>query len=601
MHTDDRGPPPWALLAAGVAIVYSQTLSAPFLLDDRLSVIENHSIRHLWPIWSALTPPNEAGVGGRALLNLSFAVNYAINGTAVTGYHIVNLLIHILACVTLFALVRSTLARPILAKRFGSSAAPLALAIAAIWALDPIQTESVTYISERAESLMGLFYLLTLYFFSRGADARGTVGGLRWYALATLACAAGLATKEVAVSAPLMVLLYDRTFISGSFRGAFKRNSAFYLALAATLLLLEPRIVSLMKISVVYGVGFGGAISPLGYALTECRVIVKYILLAIWPAPLVFDYGPCTPSTFHEVWPYVIVVVSLAAATVVAVCRSPILGFAGCWFLLILAPTSSIVPIVGQAMAENRMYLPLAGVAALVVLGAFALLGRPCLPILAILAFCLAVASVCRNEVYLSELAIWDDTVAKAPENPRAHYNLGNIYSQLPGRTDDAIAQYEKELQLRADYPEGHNNLGSELSKIPGRINEAIAQYQEALRLRPDFAEAHNNMGNALQELPGRTNEAIAQYKEALHLRPDYPEAHSNLGGALRCIPGKTGEAINEFEEALRLDPDLLQAHSALWQILSGIPGRGKEAMRHHDAIIRLRNAGDRLQNEPRS
>src|ERR1035441_2570568 len=220
------------ILAAGAIAVYSRTLSVPLILDDPLSIADNASIRRLWPIWPVLSPPDEAGVGGRPMLNLTYALNYAVGGASVSGYHVVNLLIHVLAGVTLFALVRHTLLRPVLAQRFGSSANALALAVSAIWAWHPLQTESVTYISQRAESLMGLFYMLTLYCFIRGAEADGTGSRRIWFSLSVLACAAGIGTKEVMVTAPLLVFLYDRTFISGSFSGAWRRNWPPYLALA---------------------------------------------------------------------------------------------------------------------------------------------------------------------------------------------------------------------------------------------------------------------------------------------------------------------------------------------------------------------------------
>ena len=210
-----------AQLAAGPLAVYSRTFSSPLLLDDAPTTEQNLSLRHLWPLGPVLSPPNYAGVGGRPLLKFSYALNYAAGGTGVFGYHLINLLIHVLAAWTLFALVRGTLRRPVMAGRFASSATLLALAIAAIWAWHPLQTASVTYVSQRAESLMGLFYLLTLYGFSRYAADAGKVNG--WAVLSVLACLAGVVTKEVIATAPLLAFLYDRTFISRKF---FRRLAA---------------------------------------------------------------------------------------------------------------------------------------------------------------------------------------------------------------------------------------------------------------------------------------------------------------------------------------------------------------------------------------
>ena len=228
-------PPCWATFLAGGLIVlatvlaYRNSFSGPFIFDD-LAISQNPTIRELWPIWKPLCPPNHGEpVTGRPLLNLSFAVNYAVSGLNVRGYHVANLAIHVLAALLLFGILRRTF----LLRSLGNSQIPtpiyFALAIALLWAVHPLQTESVTYIVQRAESLVGLFYLLTLYCFIRGA----TWGrGRYWYAAAVLACLLGMASKEVMVSAPLIVLLYDRAFLAGSLREAWRRRYGFYLALA---------------------------------------------------------------------------------------------------------------------------------------------------------------------------------------------------------------------------------------------------------------------------------------------------------------------------------------------------------------------------------
>jgi protein O-mannosyl-transferase len=174
--------------------------------------------------------------GGRPVVNLSLALNYALGGSNVWGYHALNLAIHIiLAGLTLFGVVRRTLLRPALRERFSPSAARLALVVAVLWTAHPLQTEAVTYVSQRCESLMGLFYLLTLYCFVRGADSQRCGW---WFTLSVVACLLGMATKEVMVTAPLLVLLYDRTFVTGSFRKAWTRHRRLYLSLAGTWLLL---------------------------------------------------------------------------------------------------------------------------------------------------------------------------------------------------------------------------------------------------------------------------------------------------------------------------------------------------------------------------
>jgi len=609
-----------AILAAGTLAVYWRTFSAPLLFDDLDSVANNPSIRRLWPIWPMLAPPSGAGVQGRPLLNFSYALNYACGGTSVFGYHVANLLIHLLAGWTLFLLVRRTLRQPALAGRFASSANALALAISALWTWHPVQTESVTYLSQRAESLMGLLYLQTLYCFLRGAQSADRRWRRIWWSFSFLACLAGVATKEVIVTAPLLALLYDRTFLAGSFGAAWRRRRAIYLSLVATWIPLGWSLLGQPR----PGFGFSKGFPWWAYGLTECRVVVQYLRLSFWPRPLVFDYGLLTAESFSQIWPYAAALAALLAATGAALRRSPPLGFAAAWFFLILAPTSSIVPVAFQPMAENRLYLPLAGVVAGTVLGTFALAGRRCLPVFALLAVGLGLAAARRNEVYSSALALWTDTVEKNPSDLRARADLGEILRQTPGRLKDAIAQDETALRLKPDFAEGHNNLGNAWAALPGRLDDAIAefetavrlkpdfaeahynlanawlaqpgrredaiaQYQEALRLKPDFAEAHNNLGNAWFDAPNLRAAAIAEYEAALRAKPDYPEAHYNLGNAWIDLPGRLPEAIAQYEEALRLKPDYFEAHNNLGEAWARTPGRLPEAIAEFEATLRLK------------
>jgi tetratricopeptide (TPR) repeat protein len=583
-----------AILAAGTIAVYSRTFSVPLLYDDNSSIADNLTIRHLWPIWRALSPPNEAGVGGRPLLNLSYALNYAAGGTAVSGYHLVNLLIHVMASWTLFGLLRRTLRRPVLARRCGSAANALALAVSAVWAWHPLQTESVTYLSERAESLMGLFYLLTLCFFVWGAESDNKRNGRIWFSFSVLACLAGVATKEIIVTAPLLVFLYDRTFISGSFSGSWRRHWPIYAALAATWLPLGWLMIGVQN----RGVGFGQGVVWWAYGLAECRIVVKYLLLVLWPHPLVFDYGMFEVPQAARVWPYALVLALLLIVTVWALLRPPTrqgafgkkaLGFAGAWFFLILAPTSSIVPLASEPMAESRLYLPLAGVAAFAVLGTFALAGRWALPVFAVVASALGLTSAQRNEDYSSALALWNDTVAKNPANPRAQNDLGIALAQIPSRLPDAVAHYEEALRLKPDLADAQYNLAVALARIPGRLPEAITHYEQALRLKPDSAEAHNNLAATLAQIPGRLPEAIAHYEQSLRIRPDDAKTHYNLAIALTQAPGRLPEAILQFEQALRLEPDFVDAHYNLAIALAQTPGRLQEAIPQFEQALRLK------------
>jgi hypothetical protein len=350
-----------AALAIGLATLaaYHNSFSGALVFDDQSTIVENASLRRLWPLGPVLSPPPAAGICGRPFANLTMALNYAVGGLDPLSYHAVNLGIHVLAALALFGVVRRTLLLPALRNRLGRAALPLAVAAAGLWALHPVQTSAVDYLSQRVEELMGLCYLLTLYGFIRstGSPARW------WPVLAVAACALGMASKEVMVTAPVMVLLYDRTFVGGTFGTAWRERWRLHLALAATWLLLAYLMAGAQLAH--RGIGFALGVSPVAYALSECRAILIYLRLAVWPHPLVFDYGWDFVRGSQAAVLSVLGLGALIAGTLLALWRRPMLGFAGAWFLGILAPSSSVVLIIQQPIAENRMYLSLAAITTL--------------------------------------------------------------------------------------------------------------------------------------------------------------------------------------------------------------------------------------------
>lgn len=568
------------IICAGLA-AWLNSFSVPFVFDDLPAIVHNPTIRRLGALGDVLFPRLDGGltVSGRPLVNLSLAVNHALGGERVLGYHAFNLLTHLLAGLVLFGVVRRTMLQPVLAGRFGPVALPLGLAVAGIWLLHPLQTESVTYVVQRAEALMGLCYLLTLYGFIRGT---GTSRPGAWFGLAFTACLLGMASKEVMVSAPLMVFLYDRTFVGGTFKEAWRRRWPIHLSLAATWILLAVLVAGTENRGGT--AGFSTVVTTWNYALTQCRAVVHYLWLAIWPHPLVFDYGTATVQSLAEVWPQALLLIALVGGTVVALWRRPVWGFLGAWFFAILAPSSSVVPVASQTMAEHRMYLPLAALVVLAVAGLHAWLGRRCLIACAALALGCGLLTVSRNADYRSEVSLWADTVAKWPANARAHNNLGKAVFTL-GRTMEAIGHYEEAIRLQPTAPEPHYNLGLALAGL-NRRPEAIGRYEAALRLQPDYPDAHNNLGNALLA-EGRPAEALAHYEEARRLKPGFAEAHSNLANVLLEL-GRGPEAIGHGEAAVRLDPGSAEARFNLGNALAQ-SGQLEPALLHYREAVRLK------------
>jgi tetratricopeptide (TPR) repeat protein len=576
--------PDWTVLAGGTAIAvsaaaaYSRTFSVPFLFDDDSSIASNATLRQLA---TAFRPPSGTTVGGRPVLNLSFALNHALSGNDVWSYHALNLAIHVLAGLTLLGIVRRTLE-----PRMGRMAASIAFGVALLWTLHPLLTESVTYVVQRAESLMGLFYLLTLYGIIRGASAEGPPRRL-WYALSVAACLLGMGTKEVMVSAPLIALLYDRTFLAASFAEALRRRRWVYGALAATWLFLIYLILAADGRGA--SAGFAVGVPWWSYALAQFPAIVHYLGLCFWPSPLVFDYGTALDNRPSDVVACALAVAALVAATVWALVRRPAVGFLGAAFFALLAPSSSIVPVATEAMAEHRMYLPLIPVIVLVVAVLHGRLARATVPLCVTLAAGLAFATFQRNETYRTEEGIWRDTADKRPGNERAQDNLGFVLSRIPGRLDDAISHYEAALRLKPDFVEAHYNLAYALLSKPGRMDDVISNFEEALRLKPDLVQVRFNLARALETVPGRSDESIAQYQEVVRKAPTFAEARYNLGYMLQAKPGRSEDAAAQFEEFLRMRPDHAGAHFMLACTLQAIPGRLDDAVSHYEEAIRLK------------
>jgi len=602
------------ILLAGLAIVlggiaaYAGSFSGAMLYDDLGSIVQNPAVHRLWP-WAGLPAGAGLTVSGRPVLQFSLALNYALGGDAVWGYHATNLAIHLLGGLILFGIARRTLDRIALG---GGEATSCAFAIALLWTVHPLQTESVSYIVQRAESLMGLFYLLTLYCFIRAVKedksgqpsfAKASAGekaarqaSFGWFGLSWLACLFGMATKEVMVTAPLMALFYDRTFVAGTFREAWRRRRPYYAGLAATWL---PLAVLVASTGGNRGgtAGFGVKVSGWAYGLTQFKAVAHYLRLSLWPHPLVFEYGTFWVRGAGDVVPYALPVLVLLAATLWALSR-PLgaesgnwrpTGFLGAWFFGILAP-SSLTPGTLQMIVEHRMYLPLAAVIAGLVLGASALAGklglaaRPRLILLLAAAALLCCLTFRRNETYRDAVALWADTAAKRPDNAVAVYNLGVALDQAQ-RFPEACEQFSRAAQLRPDLADPRYDWGFALFQM-GRMADAETQYRAALRIDPRSAVTHNGLGIVLAALR-RQPEAVLEYQEALRIDPHYARARDNWGNALLQL-GRLPEAAVQYGEAVRLDPDSFVAHYNLANVLFRL-GRPDEAAAQYEDVLRLR------------
>ncbi|MBN2020945.1 MAG: tetratricopeptide repeat protein [Sedimentisphaerales bacterium] len=546
---------PGLLVIVGL-IAYSNSFGGPFIFDDVPNIVENPAIRQLWPPTHFFSLPTRSGLAGRPVLTLSFALNYAFCKYNVWGYHLVNLAIHILAALALYGIVRRTFLSGRLKEKFGSAAASLAFVTAAIWLVHPIQTESVTYIVQRAESLAGLFYLLTVYTAIRSMQPNRSI---LWPVLSVVFCALGMTTKEVMATAPVLILLYDRTFSANSFRAAIKKHRALYLGLAATwFVLVAVRISSAPSETM----GFSIDITPIDYAMNQFPVIARYIKLSFWPARLCLYYSWPVIKVWRLIFPSLLTVAVILAVTFWGFIKNRVWSYPLVWFFAILVPSSSFVPI-ADLIFEHRVYLSLAGLVVIAVTSSYLLLGyltgkhnlitnRLGLGIAIAVIVALTARTIYRNRDYQSALSIWQSVVKANPMSYKGYCNLGSEFKKQ-GRIDEAMICYQNSLRINPDYTNGRLGLAN-LLKSQNRLNEAADLYRRILLKDPNHVEANFNLGR-VAHFRGNLDKAVGYYRTALEFKSDYADVHNNLGAAL-LSQGFFDEAVSHFNKSLQIKPD---------------------------------------------
>jgi protein O-mannosyl-transferase len=579
-------------LATLCAAAYSNTLHVPFIFDDIVSIARNPATRRLWPLLDAMLA-TFPGLLGRPLVSLSLALNYALGGYNVTGYHLFNLTLHILNALLVFGVARHALVGARTADVHPDETTYLAYAVAVLWMLHPLLTESVTYVLQRTELLMALFLLLTLYCFIRGIDSPyRTV----WFGLSVIACILGMGAKEVMVVTPFLVLAYDYIFVGSSLRDAWRSRGRLYIGLVASWFVLAA-----LQFTINLRSKSGLGVASMGcweYLVMQCSVVVHYLRLVVWPHGLVLDYSDWPRTVPLAVWlPKAALLLVLLAATMWAVRRRLWWGFWGAWFFLLLAPSSSFLPLPTEPAAERRMYLPLLAVIAVALGGGRQLcrhfwdgFGWPEsirvrleTGVVIGLTVALGITTFQRNAQYRTASSIWADVVAKRPGSARGHANLALAMLE-EGKAAESIPHFLDALRLDPNQATIHCNLGDALVTI-GETNKGTAEFEEALRLDPDYTPARVALGNALVKRSD-VKAALELYQAAVASDPNDEAAHFNLAELLARM-GRREEAVAHYLETLRLDPNNAIAHYNLANLLAET-GHETEAISHFSAAARL-------------
>ncbi len=582
-----------ACLTVLILIIYSNTLNAPFQWDEGKFIVDNPIIKDL----HYFTNPSEAKgfelyghLMERYIGYLTFALNYRLHDLSVTGYHIVNIAIHIANSILVYFLVLLTFETPFfliktdsrftshVSRPLSDSQSLIALFSSMLFAVHPLQTEAVTYVFQRFVPLAALFSLMSLTAYVRSRLAEDKQQRLLFYCVAFISAVLAMKTKEIAFTLPLVITLYEFCFFS-----RFTSRVSRFLYLAPMLLTMSIIPLTLMYLKGTMSAGKQhlpgvtyAVLSRGEYMLTQFRVIVTYLRLLFIPVAQNFDYDyPVFKSVFDPQVILSFLFLSALFGLGVYFIRSSritnhdsrplrLIGFGIMWFFITLSVESSIV-LLDRVIDEYRVYLPSAGVSIGVVTGAFLLMGRmqslrarkAILVLLVFAAGTLSVATYLRNEVWGDTIKLWEDTARKSPAKESIHNNLGNGY-QAHSMLDKALEQYLIAIKLKPDYAEAHNNLGS-IYKSLNMPEKAIEQYLIAIKLKPGAAESHYNLG-VFYQAQNMFDKAMEQYLIAVKLKPDYIEAHDNLGNIYLTF-NMPDKAMEQYLIAIKLNSDLAEAH----------------------------------------
>jgi tetratricopeptide (TPR) repeat protein len=573
---------PWYFLLTLVMLFtlagYSNGLRNQFVFDDNLLITNNPAMRGVEKI------PGLLGVGKkraqyRPLRMISYAVDYTLNqkfwkhvgsyegwdeGLNPLGYHLANCVYHLLTAWLVFLVVFR------LAANYR-----IAFLAAALFALHPVHTDSVTYLSGRRDILVTLFYLAGFYYFLRYRQT----GKITFIVAAFLSYLLSLGSKEMGVTLPALFLSYD---LITHFPEKVRRIDAAYVK---EFFRTVKKV--LVKSRYLYSLIFLGALSFSYYKvfitspskkatyygdsmittfLTVGKILVHYIKLLVYPIRLNADYSfdafPLSSSFLEPATAGAFMVLGVIGYVVLRlVITHRMAAFGVIWFFVTLLPVCHIFPH-HELLAEHYLYLPSFG---------FCLLAGYLLErllkdtpyrfpvyasfVLVLLLFSLRTAD--RNRDWKDGFSLWAKTVRTAPRCARAHVNLGNAHYRQ-GRLDESILAYKRGLSIRPQYVKGYVNLGEAYVTMK-KFDEAIAEHKKALALKPNSAEGHAGLGAAYLE-KGMLDEAILELEQALAIKSYYAVAHANLCAAYQ-VKGMFDEAITECTRALGIDPTLTIAY----------------------------------------
>lgn len=537
---------PFVIITVATIVAYANSMEGGFVLDDGNCIYQNPSIKNFG---DSFFPPETVNIFRRQLVNVTLAINYAISGHDVWSYHLFNLIIHLVSALCLFSIISKILASKQIPNHYAQKADWIAMAAATLWAVHPLNTQAVTYIIQRCESMMGMLVLISMYLAIRSMNSKSPN---IWLAGALTACVAGVWVKEAIFIAPILVIFYDRYFVSDSISHGIKSHRFLYAGYAVCITILALNLMGYTTSTQT-----SQKYSVFAYAISQPEVILHYLSLAVWPMNLVLDYQ-WPLSDISRALPYIAVVICMVAVSIWLALRKNVYGFFLGWFWITLAPSSSLFPINDLAF-EQRMYLPLAGLAGAMAIGLSDIsrlvkdkfkinTDYPIVGLWVVAVIGCTALTIERNEDYIKgELYMWQDVMRKRPENTKALSLIGKGLAQQ------------------------------------GKYNEAFSYYEKALEIDPDGFALHNDLSIIFHTL-GDNDKAEYHLRQMIRIAPEVPLPYLKLAQMMLSMR-ETAEATLLLEKAVELNPSLLPVRARLAQIYYQ-NGQWAKAIPHLEAYL---------------
>jgi tetratricopeptide (TPR) repeat protein len=565
-----------AVIIVSTMVIYWPALHGGWLWDDNVDITENlttKGARGLWNIWfEPGTQPDYYPIKA----SVQWA-QWHLWGADTFGYHVTNVMLHIASALLVWRL-------------FDKLGLRLAWLGGLIFAVHPVQVESVAWIAELKNALAMPFFLLAAIFYLEydGSWRRSDLAvSLGWFVLAML-------TKPTMVMFPVAILGYAWWKRGGVGREDFMAGVPFFavsLVLGAVTLAMEYWYKHLHH-QEMQSIPVGGFFSR---AALMGLTLAFYAWKAVWPAGFspIYPQWPVNPPSLWQFlpWPVLGGLLFWLWTKRQSWGRGVLFGFG--FFLIMLAPFSGLMPASFMTFTwvmDHFLYIPILGLIGPAIAGLERLEQKAPKParfagvgLLTVILAAMIATSRNYAKKFESGEALWSYTLTRYPNCWEAHNNLGIAVAQR-GEVDEALDQFQKALALNPRYAEARYNLGLAFAQ-KGRIDDAMAQYQKALDADPNIAQAHNNLGNAFLQ-KGNLDQAIAQYQSALAIDPNIAQARNNLGDAL-LRKGEMDEAVAQYQKALAIDSGIVQAHRSLGIILLR-KGRWDEAIAQFQEVLRL-------------